>query len=121
MALASHLLVYIDTVKKRSGELVVAESPSGYIQRMGNEALSATLEITRDVFELKDNQWIRFRRIAFNEFEKILAQEQSAQGLDRRDFPSIFQNSGAEPGSWVNMEELDGPVEEQKHEELELF
>lgn len=121
MALASHLLVYIDRVKKRTEEIVESEFPAGYIQRMGNEPLSQVLEAAADVFDLKENQRIRFRRISFSEFSKLLEHEQESFDAHQRDFAVIFQSSGAEPGSWVDMDQLDGPVESEKHEELELF
>jgi hypothetical protein len=115
-----NLLVYIDSLNRKTGKIVTAEFPSGYIEQMAAESIEETALAARESFGLRADQGLRLRAISDKEFEKIQKQEGHAQETHLKHFEAIFEKSGAEPGKWLKIRESESsPKDEEKKKKRE--
>ncbi|MBI1729818.1 hypothetical protein HYR53_04285 [Candidatus Acetothermia bacterium] len=118
--MSRNLLVYIDSLNRKSGKIEPADFPSGYIEQMADESIEETAQAARESFGLRADQGLRLRAISDKEFEKIQKQEGQAQETHVKHFETIFEKSGAEPGKWLKIKDGEtSPKDEETKKKLE--
>jgi len=122
--MTQYLLVYIDTLNRKTREIEKAKLPSGYIEQAAGESIEETAQAARESFDLRADQALRLRAISTSQFEKIQHEEAHSQETHTRHFETMFEKSGAEPGKWQKIREgADKPEDEEtkKKREKKLF